>query len=321
MGLRYRKSIQICKGVRLNFSKTGVSISAGVPGYRKNYNLTTGRQTTTYSIPGTGISYVDTKTRGKSTEAQNNSGSVLGKTLAALGLGSAPSQTAATTQSSSVPRTASSRMAERETARKSLPAETGVPTLADENSNWVTIHFASDTTINWSEIAASSVPPADELERYLQANANAVLSGDLDTYLQIISDLNPFDDLMDYGMEFECGTDDAQRMDVEYAVRQETVFAASESLPMKQYQLLFQDFVCSCAIRVARDVFALLPVKETVVNVTDGRDVILSVRFPKKRLSALELENSDASDVVCRFENNMEFSPERGFRPVLRLED
>lgn len=60
MGLRFRKSITLCKGVRLNIGKTGMSLSAGVPGFRKTIH-SSGRVTTSVGIPGTGIYYVDTK--------------------------------------------------------------------------------------------------------------------------------------------------------------------------------------------------------------------------------------------------------------------
>ena len=63
MGLRFRKSISLFPGVRLNFSKSGMSVSSGVPGFRKTIN-TKGQVTTTVGIPGTGLYYVDTKKPG-----------------------------------------------------------------------------------------------------------------------------------------------------------------------------------------------------------------------------------------------------------------
>ena len=55
MGIRYRKSIRLGGGFRINLSKSGVGYSWGVPGYRITR---TARGTTrrTCSIPGTGIS-------------------------------------------------------------------------------------------------------------------------------------------------------------------------------------------------------------------------------------------------------------------------
>lgn len=67
MGLRFRKSISIIPGVKLNFGKTGMSVSTGVPGFRKTYH-TSGRVTTSIGIPGTGLYYVDTK----NAKAQNS---------------------------------------------------------------------------------------------------------------------------------------------------------------------------------------------------------------------------------------------------------
>lgn len=58
MGLRFRKSINLGLGFRINLSKTGIGYSWGFPGYRVT-KMANGRNRTTYSIPGTGISYVD----------------------------------------------------------------------------------------------------------------------------------------------------------------------------------------------------------------------------------------------------------------------
>ena len=66
--LRFRRSVSICKGVRLNFGKKGVSISSGIPGFRKTYNFNTGKTTTSVGIPGTGIYYVDTSGPSKKKE-------------------------------------------------------------------------------------------------------------------------------------------------------------------------------------------------------------------------------------------------------------
>lgn len=58
MGWRYRKSINLGGGFRINLSKSGIGYSWGFPGYRHTYSAN-GKQRKTYSIPGTGISYVE----------------------------------------------------------------------------------------------------------------------------------------------------------------------------------------------------------------------------------------------------------------------
>lgn len=55
MGFRFRKSIKIMPGIRVNLSKSGVSTSIGRPGL--TVNLKKGKTATTVGIPGTGLSY------------------------------------------------------------------------------------------------------------------------------------------------------------------------------------------------------------------------------------------------------------------------
>lgn len=83
MGIRFRKSIKLGKHTRINVNKKSVGFSFGSKGFRKSFN-TSGRRTTTYSIPGTGLSYVDTKykketssQKGKKRNASNNNASVM----------------------------------------------------------------------------------------------------------------------------------------------------------------------------------------------------------------------------------------------------
>lgn len=56
MGLRFRKSINLGKGLKLNVGKKGVGLSTGVKGFRYSIN-SSGHQTKTISLPGTGLSY------------------------------------------------------------------------------------------------------------------------------------------------------------------------------------------------------------------------------------------------------------------------
>ena len=55
MGFRFRKSVKICKGVRVNFSKSGTSLSLGGKGHSTNFSNRGTR--VTVGVPGTGLSY------------------------------------------------------------------------------------------------------------------------------------------------------------------------------------------------------------------------------------------------------------------------
>ena len=93
MGIRYRKSINLGGGFKINLSKSGVGYSWGTKGYRITR---TARGTTrrTYSIPGTGISYVDesgrhnrnenrsqTRNQNKSTQQPLSTSRILERTI------------------------------------------------------------------------------------------------------------------------------------------------------------------------------------------------------------------------------------------------
>ena len=59
MGLNFRKSISLGKGLKLNLSKSGPSVSFGKSGFRQSVNLK-GQARTTVGIPGTGVYYTKT---------------------------------------------------------------------------------------------------------------------------------------------------------------------------------------------------------------------------------------------------------------------
>lgn len=71
MGLNFRKSVNLGKGVRLNIGKKGVGVSAGVKGARVSMN-SSGRKTATFSIPGTGLSYTMNLGKKKSSERKSS---------------------------------------------------------------------------------------------------------------------------------------------------------------------------------------------------------------------------------------------------------
>ncbi len=70
MGIRYRKSINLGNGFRVNISKSGIGYSWGVKGARFT-RTARGTFRTTYSIPGTGLSYVDEKSLKKNNGNKN----------------------------------------------------------------------------------------------------------------------------------------------------------------------------------------------------------------------------------------------------------
>lgn len=74
MGFKFRKSIKIAPGVKLNINKNSVGISSGTRGARVSVN-SKGRATTTVGVPGSGISYSRTTNLGGNNNSTSNSSS------------------------------------------------------------------------------------------------------------------------------------------------------------------------------------------------------------------------------------------------------
>ncbi len=63
MPWRFRKSIKVLPGVKLNLGKKGASVTAGVRG--AHVTVGHGKTRTTVGLPGTGISYTHISSNGK----------------------------------------------------------------------------------------------------------------------------------------------------------------------------------------------------------------------------------------------------------------
>ena len=64
MGIRFRKSLSFGNGVRINLSKSGIGYSCGFRGVRFT-KMSNGRNRSTFSIPSTGVSYVEESSSSK----------------------------------------------------------------------------------------------------------------------------------------------------------------------------------------------------------------------------------------------------------------
>ena len=65
MGLRFRRTLKIAPGLRLNFNKNSVGLSIGPRGAKYTIN-SSGRRTASAGIPGSGLYYTESVGGGKS---------------------------------------------------------------------------------------------------------------------------------------------------------------------------------------------------------------------------------------------------------------
>ena len=105
---------------------------------------------------------------------------------------------------------------------------------------------------------------------------------------------------------------------------------SKKNLPKSKFYALYQDHICSSAIRIAREIAAVLPLNIVVINcisellnTTTGHledSPILSVFIPIQTLNKINLLNIDPSDSMSNFVCNMKFSKTKGFAPIEKLD-
>ena len=97
-----------------------------------------------------------------------------------------------------------------------------------------------------------------------------------------------------------------------------------------EFNELHQDYVCSCCLRVLRELFTIIPVEEIYLTATDDilnkktghieEQPILSLMAPRQTLESLNMLRIDPSDSMDNFVHNMNFKKTTGFEPVAKLE-
>ncbi|MBO6193992.1 MAG: DUF4236 domain-containing protein [Clostridiales bacterium] len=328
MGLCFRKSITIAPGVRINLSKSGPSISFGKSGLRETISAT-GKSTTSIGIPGTGVYYkksFDLKKIGK--------GKDKGK--------------AASKSKDAEAKAAAAQAKDQEKQALLEQSQAKVAEYENYVNSIKSVHKATDGYIDWAALNKGEIPTniVRGSETYkewedLKKFSESIVAGDTDAYLSVISEVRPYDDLLEYGSSFEVGTDRPDVLEVEFHVKSEEVVPnvelsvkASGELSEKEmsksgYFSLMQDYICSTMIRVARDSFALLPVEKVYVHAVDDvlntatghqdEVTLVSVEFDRARLQSLNMELIDPSDAITGFNNNMKFAKTTGFKAVERI--
>jgi hypothetical protein len=365
MGLRIRKSISLGKGVRLNVGKSGVGVSFGTRGLRYSIN-SSGRRTTTVGIPGTGLSYsTSTGARGKRNYSSNayNTRQRLQEQR----------------QQQKLNEVQQNKL-QVEEYNNYIEVIKGVHKECDDFVDWTHLNSINPPFIPpqpglnkakavrefedfspkliekifrsmgearkkklEAAIAEAEKKDREEYEEWKSLNllSGKILQGDIDAYLQVIEEMNPLDDLLEFGSDFEFEANNSTALEVEFRVKSDIVAPkevlsltqtgklSRKVMPKTKYYELVQDYVCSCTIRIARDIMALLPVEKVIVhavdnmlNTTTGFEeeiTILSVVFDRNTLNSLNFDLIDPSDALQNFRCNMRHLKTGGFKSVERI--
>jgi hypothetical protein len=107
---------------------------------------------------------------------------------------------------------------------------------------------------------------------------------------------------------------------------------AMRTMAKSQYHELYQDYICGCALRVAREVFAMLPVQWLLTTVlADVRDPateaigehpVLSVAMDRATILGIDYGNLDTTEAIEHFQHRGNFKASRktgAFQPITPL--
>ena len=171
--------------------------------------------------------------------------------------------------------------------------------------------------------------------------ATRILDGDKEAYLEAIAKIDPFSELSELGSSIEFHAVDSRMIEATLYVNGKEIVPTEakvllnsgklsiKKLPKSKFNEVYQDYVCSAVLRVARELFALLPLKMVIVtamgeilNTKTGyleTRPILSAAIPKDTLEKLNFTALDPSDAMDNFLHRMRFQKTKGFLPVERI--
>lgn len=174
-----------------------------------------------------------------------------------------------------------------------------------------------------------------------RALAARILSGDPDAFVKAIELVDPFSELSGLGSSINFSCDDSRLIEATLFPHGEDVIPKEsksllksgrlsvKNMPKTRFYELYQDYVCGTALRIARELYALLPVEMSIVtevspllNSKTGHmedQPILSVAIPRRSLKGLNFDYLDPSDSLQNFVHNMNFRKTKGFAPVERI--
>lgn len=169
-----------------------------------------------------------------------------------------------------------------------------------------------------------------------------ILDGDRQAKLDAIGAFESFEEISHLGSSIEMLVHESGVLEAKVAIHGSHVIPteiksllksgklSTKAMPTGRFNEIHQDYVCSCALRVGRELMAILPddlvivtAMDNVLNSSTGHmedQPILSVAFSRATVDGLNLETIDPSDAMKNFVHNMSFKKGAGFSAVAALD-
>lgn len=171
--------------------------------------------------------------------------------------------------------------------------------------------------------------------------AKALLGGEVKAKLDALEKIRPFSEISNLGSSLSvCECTDGMLEATLNVHGKEIVPDKAKSLlksgkisvksmPKGQFNEIYQDYVCSCVLRIANEIFSVILDDLVIVTAVDEllnpktghlEEVpILSAMISRRTMSGLKLDAIDPSDSMDNFIHNMSFQKTKGFNRVERV--
>lgn len=353
MGFRFRKSVKIAPGVRMNIGKRGVGFSAGVKGARISTGPSGTRLTT--SIPGTGISY-QTKLSSKKrrpARKQYNTLTEQQKVKNNLELIEQNKLSVAVFENKlDLLRSIHKEYTEpidwvslsdvdHEKKRLGSNEMQAAQNLKNFRPTWRDrlfgrIEYRKQELYSQIEEARAL---DEEMHKQFEKQSELachILSGEHSAYEEVLEKELPFDDILELGAQinYQIESSDTIVFDVDIKAKDvvptknlsltKTGKLSERNMTRTQYFDIYQDYACSIALRLGRDAFNLLPIQSVYVHINDLVEqgefgTVISVRFDRRQFELIKFEVCDCSDTIELFEHHMDFKKTKGLKLINKL--
>lgn len=178
--------------------------------------------------------------------------------------------------------------------------------------------------------------------KFLNIIADNIIKGNLEYYKKAYEEIDPISEISDIGSSAYFSFQSPTRIKADLCIHDEKIIPKQaksllksgkltiKDIPQGKYNEMYQKYVCSSSIRVGREFFALLPIKDIVLT-TKGNVLnqltgtieevpILSVLLTRERMNLINFEAVDPSECIKNFKHNMEFKKNIGMLPVSEIE-
>lgn len=178
----------------------------------------------------------------------------------------------------------------------------------------------------------------------LRSFAHRILAGEHKAFIEALVEFSPLAEISDVGslMHFtvesasligcELKVNGSQAIPSEVKTLTATEKVSVKPMPRARFHEIYQDYVCGCMLRVAREVFAMLPIDTVLItasaDILDTRTgqtlerPVLSAVIPRSIVVGLDFDKLDPSDAMENFLHRGNFKASRktgAFQPITPL--